>query len=68
VLGYGGLATVAVLWSALFAFVTHRLAGAGAEPRVPQPVTSAQAPDGASRDTLPQWHDSLTHPRGRPSP
>jgi hypothetical protein len=68
VLGYGGLATMAVLWSALFAFVVHRLAGAGVKPRLPEPVTSAQAPDGAVRDTLPQWHDSLAHPRSRPRP
>jgi hypothetical protein len=66
VLGYGGLATAALVWSALFAFVAHRLSGAGAEPLVPQPVRPAQAPDSALRDTLPQ-QDSLAPPRGRPS-
>jgi hypothetical protein len=68
VLGYGGLAGVATVWSALFAFVAHRLSGAGTGPRVPQPVTPEQAPDSAPRDTLPQQHHSLAHPRGRPSP
>ncbi len=68
VLGYGGLAGVAAVWSALFAFVAHRLSGAGARPRVPQPVTPTQAPDSAPRNALPQQHDSLAPPRGRPSP
>lgn len=68
VLGYGGLAGVAAVWSALFAFVAHRLSGAGTEPRVPQPVTPGQAPDSAPWETLPQQQDSLAPPRGRPSP
>jgi hypothetical protein len=68
VLGYGGLATAALVWSALFAFVAHRLSGTGAEPLVPRPVTPTQAPDNDSWDTLSQQQDSLAHPRGRPSP
>jgi hypothetical protein len=68
VLGYGGLATAALVWSALFAFVAHRLSGTGAESLVPRPVAPTQAPDSAARDTLAQQHDSLAHPRGRPSP
>jgi hypothetical protein len=68
VLGYGGLAGVAAVWSALFAFVAHRLSGVGTGPGVPRPVTPRQAPDSAPRDTLRQEHESLAPSRGRPSP
>jgi hypothetical protein len=61
--GYGGLASMAVLWSALFAFVAHRLSGAGGA------VGAGPALDRASddRDARPQRHDSLAHPRSRPN-
>jgi len=68
VLGYGGLATAALVWTALFAYVAHRISGAGAEPLLPQPVRPAQAPASAHRDALAQQQDSLAPPRGRPSP
>jgi hypothetical protein len=39
VVGYGGLAAMAALWTGLIAFAAHRLSGTDTEPRVPLPST-----------------------------